>query len=108
MKTNNYDHLIEKYLLNQMSEKEKQEFELLVKSNPLLSEELKLQSSLFESANDSDFKKIFPQLKSAENKFLSTKTKKPFLRFSSAQRLLVGFIMILLVIVIYYFFLYAK
>ncbi len=104
METNNYSHLIEKYLFNQMSESEKREFEIQVESNPSLAEELELQKSLFEAANDEDFKKILPSLKSAEQDYLATLSKKRYLWFSPKNLLLYAASLLLIVLFSWLYF----
>ncbi len=104
METNNYSHLIEKYLFNQMTESERQKFEIQVNSDTLLAEELELQKSLFEAANDEDFKEIFPSLKSAEQTYMTTQTKKPLLRLSPRNLLLYAASLLFIVFFSWMFF----
>ena len=76
MKSNEHSDQIERYLLDLMSEEEREGFENLMRENPALYEEVQLHKELFGIANDEDFKTIYPHLKAQDEAY--HKKKKEF------------------------------
>jgi hypothetical protein len=105
MKSNNKSHLIQKYLSDNISDDEKKEVENLAKSDPSFLKELKSKKRLFESAGDEDFNAFFPKLKSAEEKYLMSKTKESLIQKKRIRLLILVVFLAIAFFFLWYFFL---
>lgn len=66
MEPENQSEMIERYILNRMSEEERVNFELLLQDDLSLVEEVKIQKDLLEVAGDEDFHTIYTHLKTQD------------------------------------------
>lgn len=89
---------IEQYLLNRMDDEEKAEFEALMKTDPALAEDVKIQQELFELSEDDDFSSIYSEIKAQDEAYHQgqQKTKKNWLLISIA--------LLILAAILFYFY----
>ncbi len=99
MESNDQSEMIERYLLNRLTEEEKRHFENLMNEDPALFEEVNLQRELFELASDEDFQTIFPHLKAQEKAYLKKND-----RFKNINKTLFRITLAVLVLMVLYFF----